>query len=293
MNKPRIAFMGLGTMGSGMAHRLADAGYSLTVFNRNPERSKSLAAKGARVAGSPREAAEGADVLIAMLSDDAAARGIWLGETGALAGAKKGAIAIDASTLTIACARELAQSAQARGVRFLDAPVTGTKPHAEKGELLFLVGGEQAVLEEARPVLAVMSREIAYLGPAGSGAAMKLINNFLCGVQAAALAEAMEMISATGLAPDKAAQLLLNGAPGSPIVKTIHARQATKDPTVYFQLGLMAKDLSYAVQEARARGIDLATGAAALERFRRASSAGLAERDLATILEPVGNRLAV
>jgi len=287
MSKPRIAFIGLGTMGAGMANRLADASYPLAVYNRNPERTRGLAAKGARVAASPRDAAADSDVIIAMLSDDVAARGVWLGESGALAGAKKSAIAIDCSTLTIACARELAESAAARGVRFLDAPVTGTKPNAEKGELLFLVGGDEEVLAEARPVLAVMSRDVAYMGPGGSGAAMKLINNFVCGVHAAALAEALDMMSASGLHTDEAVKLLLGGASGSPIAKTLQTRHAGNDPTVYFQLGLMAKDLSYAVKEARAHGLNLATAAAALERFERARAAGLGASDLSAILKPL------
>ncbi len=180
----------------------------------------------------------------------------------------------------------LAAAATARGVRFLDAPVTGTKPHAEKGELVFLVGGDKAVLDEIRPVLAVMSREVAYMGAPGSGAGMKLINNFICGVQAATFAEAMAMITACELDPAAAVPLLTNGAPGSPIVKVISARHAANDPTVYFQLGLMAKDITYAIQEAHARSVNLATAAAALGRFQAAIEAGLGPQDLSAILRP-------
>src|SRR6185436_14555863 len=142
----------------------------------------------------PRDAAQDADVVIAMLADDPASRAIWLGDAGAFAGIKKGAIAIDCSTLSIACAKELATEAATRGIRFLDAPVTGTKPHAEKGELLLLVGGDVRTLQEARPVLAHISRDAVHMGPSGSGAAMKLVNNFLAGVQAASFAEALAMI---------------------------------------------------------------------------------------------------
>ena len=287
MSKPHIAFIGMGTMGAGMANRLADAGYALTVFNRSPDRSKGLAGKGARVAASPRDAAGEADVIIAMLSDDAASRAVWLGDSGALAGAKNSAIALDSSTLTIAWARELAERAAKRGLRFLDAPVTGTKPNAEKGELVFLVGGDQAVFQEVRPALAPMCRDAVYLGPTGSGAAMKLINNFLAAVQAASFAEALAMITACHLDPGAAVPILLNGAPGSPVLKALHNRIASNDPTVYFQLGLMTKDVSYALQEAHAHGIDLPTAAAALERFQAAVAAGLSAGDFSAVLRPL------
>ena len=285
MSKPRIAFLGLGTMGLGMANRLADAGYPLAVHNRTAEKAAGLAAKGARVAGTPRDAARDADIIIAMLSDDPASRGAWLGDNAALAAAKKDAIAIDCSTLTVACARELAQAAASRGVRFLDAPVTGTKPHAEKGELTFLVGGDAGVFQEARPVLAVMGKEVAHLGPAGAGAAFKLVNNFLCGVQAASFGEALAMLAAYDLKPESTMPLLFGGAPGSPLVKTVYTRQSTQDPTIYFQLELMAKDLTYAIAEAKAKGIDLPTARAALDRFRAAVTAGKGKRDFSAVLE--------
>jgi 3-hydroxyisobutyrate dehydrogenase len=287
MDKPKIAFIGLGTMGLGMSNRLIDAGYPLAVWNRSPEKAAGLAAKGARVAANPRDAAKDAEIIIAMVADDPASRSTWLGESGALAGAKNGAIGIDCSTLTIEWVRELAAEASKRGVHFLDVPVTGTKPHAEKGELTLLVGGDAADLEKVRPALAVMSKEIVHLGPIGSGAAIKLVNNFLCGVHAAALGEAISMINKCGLNPEAAVAVLLNGAPGSPLSKTVNTRQTTQDPTVYFQLALMQKDLTYAVQEAKARGIDLSTAKAALKRFQAASAAGRGAKDFSAILQPL------
>src|ERR1017187_6358075 len=141
MNKPRIAFFGLGLMGSGMARRLLVNGFPLTVFNRNAEKSKPFAAEGAHVAASPREAVAKADVIISMVADDNASRSLWLGENGALAAARSGTVCIECSTVTVGWVRELSAAATARGCEFLDAPVTGSKTQAAASELNFLVGG--------------------------------------------------------------------------------------------------------------------------------------------------------
>ena len=201
-------------MGGGMAGRLLSAGFPVAVYNRNRDKSAPLASAGATVAGSPREAASKADVIISMVSDDVASRGVWLGENGALAGASRGAVLIECSTLTVGWIKELAAAAAQRGCELLDAPVTGTKPHAASGELSFLIGGSDAALATAQPVLSVLGREFIHLGPTGSGALMKLINNFMCGVQAASLAEAESMIAAGGLDLKQSLAILTHGAPG-------------------------------------------------------------------------------
>jgi 3-hydroxyisobutyrate dehydrogenase len=285
MDKPEIAFFGLGTMGTGMARRLLNAGYEVTVWNRNPHKSRPLLEDGARITATPRDAAPHADVLIAMLADDDASRAVWTGDTGALAAAKPGAVAIDCTTMTIAWARELADAAKRRGVAFLDAPVTGTKPHAANGELTFLVGGDASVLDHVRPVLQVMSKEILHLGPNGAGATLKLINNFVCGVQAATLGEAFALIRRTGLNPDLALPLLLNGNAGSPLVKAFGGRIVNNDPGVYFHLELMAKDLRYAIAEAQAHQCRIPTGEAAHGEFQAAADAGLGKQDVSQIIK--------
>src|SRR4029077_7948135 len=151
---------------------------------------------GAFVAASPREAASRADIIISIVGDDLASRAVWLGENGALAGAARNSVLVESSTLTVAWVKELAVAAAQRGCELLDAPVTGTKPHAASGELLFLVGGSASALATARPVLSVLSRDIVHLGPTGGGALLKLINNFMAGVQAASFAEAVSLIEA-------------------------------------------------------------------------------------------------
>ena len=178
---------------------------------------------------------------------------------------------------------ELAAGAAQRGCKFLDAPVTGTKPHAASGELLFLVGGSTEALDTVRPVLSVLGRDVVHLGPQGSGTLMKLINNFLCGVQAASLAEAMGMIEAGGLDRAKALSILTDGAPGSAIVKRVASRAASNDFDPNFTLRLMAKDLTYAVNEASAEGLPLRTASSALEIFKAVIASGHGEEDFSAV----------
>jgi 3-hydroxyisobutyrate dehydrogenase len=289
MAQPRVAILGLGIMGAGMAGRVLSAGFPLTVYNRNRAKAEPFAKSGAKIAGTPREAVAQADIVISMVSDDAASRAIWVGADGALAGAQRGAVLIESSTLSVAWVRELAALAAERGCEFLDAPVTGSKPHAEKGELLFLVGGSAAALETARPVLAVMSRGIVHLGPIGGGALMKLTNNFLCGVQAASLAEADALIRAGGLDREKAMNVLTNGAPGSPLVKTLAARAISGDFAPNFFLKLMAKDLGYAYNEGEKDHVDLRTASAALEVFKNAIASGHGDQDFSAVIGSVGH----
>ena len=287
MQQTRMALIGLGLMGSGMARRLLGAGFPLTVWNRNPERAKALAAEGAHVAATPREAASRADVVVSMVADDAASRAVWLGDHGALAGAARGAVLVESSTLTVGWIGQLFREVAARGCELLDAPVTGSKSQAASGELVFLVGGAAAALETARPALAAMSRAILHVGGSGRGTLLKLVNNFLCGVQAASLAEALALIERSGLDRAKSLELLTTGAPGSPLVKTLSARMTARDYTPNFLLRLMAKDLTYALGEGRRYGLDLSTVASALEVVDRAVAAGNGEEDFSALVEPL------
>jgi 3-hydroxyisobutyrate dehydrogenase len=287
MSKPRVALIGLGLMGSGMARRLLGAGFPLAVWNRNPERAKALAAEGAHVAATPRDAAARADVVLSMVADDAASRAVWLGDHGALAGATRGAVLVECSTLTVGWIGQLFREVAARGCELLDAPVTGSKPHAASGELVFLVGGSAAALETARPALAAMSRAILHVGASGRGALLKLVNNFMCGVQAASLAEALALIERSGLDRAKSLELLTTGAPGSPLVKTLSARMTARDYTPNFLLRLMSKDLTYALAEGRKYGLALSTVASALQVVDQAVAAGNGEEDFSALVEPL------
>jgi len=222
-----------------------------------------------------------------MVADDVASRAVWLGEQGALAGAASGAVLVESSTLTVGWIEQLARHASAVGCELLDAPVTGSKPHATSGELCFLVGGSAEALETARPALTAMSRAIVHVGDTGRGTLLTLINNFLCGVQAASLAEALALIESSGLDRAKALEVLTTGAPGSPLVKTLSGRMTARDYTPNFLLRLMAKDLTYALAEGRRHGVSLSTVASALEVLKEAISAGHGEEDFSALVEPL------
>jgi 3-hydroxyisobutyrate dehydrogenase len=290
MNKPQIAFLGLGIMGSGMARRLLANGYSVMVYNRSVEKSKALAADGAKVAKSPRDAAAGAGAIISMVADDNASRALWFGESGALVGAARGTICIECSTVSVDWVCELAAAVEAKQCEFLDAPVTGSKSHAAAGELNFLVGGGANTLDRVRPLFAAMAKTVSQVGPIGSGALLKLINNFVCGVQVAAFAQALAMIERSGLDRSKALEVLTNGAPGSPIVKLVASRMTAPDYTPNFLMRLMAKDLNYACKEAGKLSIELTTALAAHAEFQKAIVAGYGDKDTAAVVEPLRQR---
>jgi 3-hydroxyisobutyrate dehydrogenase len=274
-------------MGGGMAGRLLSAGFPVTVFNRSREKSEPFSKAGAFVAGSPREAASRSEIVISMVADDAASRDVWLNDVGALAGVSRGSVLIESSTLSVGWAKELAALAVGRECEFLDAPVTGTKPHAASGELFFMVGGSAATLARVREVFSVLGREVLYLGPTGSGALVKLINNFVCGVQAASFAEALALVNVSGIDRDKCISVLANSALASPLIKRMLASMAADDFTPNFPLKLMAKDIGYAIREASNSGLALRTAAPALEVFKNAVAEGFGDKDFSAVVKSV------
>jgi 3-hydroxyisobutyrate dehydrogenase len=292
----QVALLGTGIMGGGMAHNLLKAGFPLAVYNRTRAKAQPLAALGARVADTPRAAAEGADVIVVMVGDDAASRAVWLGGSsagagpsdGALAGAKDGALLVDCSTLSLAWVRELAALAAARGLAFLDAPVTGSKDAAAAGELKLMVGGDAAALERARPVLKAVSQRIDHFGPTGAGAVIKLVNNLMGAVQVAVLAEGLALAEHAGLNMDQVVPFLINAAPGIPIVKGKAARIAARDyDDTQFALRWMHKDTSYAMQAANEYGVPMPTLAAAREVYQAAKALGYGDKDFAAVAEAI------
>ena len=286
----RVAVLGLGTMGMGMAKNLLKADFSVAVYNRTIAKAAPLAATGAHIALTPADAARDADVIISMLSDDDASRRTWTGEQGALNSAKAGTVIVESSTVTPAWIAELEGLSSKHNLSLLDAPVTGSRVQAEAGQLTFLVGGDTGVLERVRPVLAAMCKEIMPLGPVGSGARMKLINNFLCGVQVASLAEGLAWIERSGLDREQALKVLCNGAPGSPLINTISARMVAATYEVNFLLSLMRKDLQYAGADAAMLGVDLRSAKTAEARFDEAVAAGYSDKDMSAVIEPLRTR---
>lgn len=285
MTPAKVALMGLGLMGSGMAERLLETGYPLTIYNRTLEKAQPFAERGAKLAKSPAEGASDADVIVSMVSDDDSSREVWLGKDGALASAGNGAVLVESSTLTPGWIAELAEAARRKGLEFIDAPVTGSKPQARAGQLLFLAGGSEAALSKASPVLQAMGRGIVHLGPTGSGARMKLINNFLSAVQAASLAEAFGLIERSGLEVKQALSVLTEGAPGSPMVRTVSARMLAREYEPNFSARLMAKDLRYVLSLAKEQSQDLPIASAALRDYEAAVGSGDGDKDLSVVVE--------
>ena len=287
MEKGSIALLGLGTMGGGMAANLLSAGYPLTVYNRTRAKAERFAALGARIADTPSAAAKGARIVISMLADDEASRETWTGEQGALQAVAKGSILIESSTVSPVWITELAGLSAAVGAELVDAPVTGSRTQSEAGQLSFLAGGSDAAVAAVTPVLLAMGKEVQHLGPTGSGAKLKLINNFLCGVQAASLAEGLAWLERSGLDRDKALGILKAGAPGSPLLANLSARMTNRDYSVNFLLMLMSKDLQYAHDAAAQLGVELTTAANARLLFEKAVLMGYGEQDMSSVVEPV------
>jgi 3-hydroxyisobutyrate dehydrogenase len=286
MTEQTIAVLGTGTMGSGMAASLLKAGFFVNVYNRTSSKTRPLAELGARVATSPADAAKEARIIITMLADDHASRHAWLSETdGALAAAEPGTILVDSSTVSPAWIAELGAAANARGLEVLDAPVTGSRTQAETGKLTFLVGGSEAALSAVTPAFNAMGQKIVHFGPLGSGAIMKLINNFVCGVQVASLAEAIAWIERSGLDRNNAVEFLNSGAPGSPLFRAISDRMTRSDYTVNFFLELMSKDLEYARVVASEAGVPLSTAVTARSLFQQAIDKGLGRQDMSSVIE--------
>lgn len=288
-SRQSVALLGLGTMGHGMATNLLKAGFPLTVWNRTRAKAEPLVAMGATIADLPALAAKEAGIVIAMLSDDEASRAAWLGSNGALAAMQPGAIAMECSTLSPEWIEELQVAVMNRGLRMVEAPVTGSRPQAEAGQLNFLIGADQETLDLVRPVLRCMSKEILHFGPVGCGTQIKLINNFLCGVQVTSFAQALAWIERTKLRRDAALDFLKRGAPGSGILAVMSERMTRRTYEVNFLLRLMAKDLRYARVAAAHLGVDLSMCPAAEELLDQARAQGYGERDMAAVFEVVRN----
>jgi 3-hydroxyisobutyrate dehydrogenase len=280
----RIALLGVGTMGAGMAANWLKKGFPLTIWNRTPARAEPLAAQGARVAATPREAAEGADIVVAMVADDDASRGVWLGASGALESAKSGAILIESSTLTPDWVRELAAEAGERSCRFLDAPVGGSRSAAAAGQLTFFVGGDAETLEAARLALKAVALSVNHVGATGAGATWKLINNMLIATQTAGLAEALAFARKSGFASEQISSLIRAGAAASPIVQLKLPRMIEGEfDETDFALYLMHKDARYAIALAGTLGAPRDMIVAAEAAFARAEAKGLGAKDFAAV----------
>jgi 3-hydroxyisobutyrate dehydrogenase len=278
-----IAFLGTGAMGTRMAANLAAAGFALRVYNRDRAKTKPLAEKGAEVCASPAAAVRGAAFAVSMVADDAATRAVMLGPEGAVGAAATGTVIVDSSTNTPAMAREVARAAAARGVAYLDAPVSGSLAQAQGKELVFMVGGERAAFDKAQPLFAAMGRMATYMGASGAGATIKLINNMLSGTMTTAIAEAATVAEAAGLDRAATLEVLGEGAAASRLLKTRLPKMFKRDFAPQFQLELMEKDLRYFLQ--LAQELDRPVPVAALVRgaFHAARRSALGKLDSSAV----------
>jgi 3-hydroxyisobutyrate dehydrogenase-like beta-hydroxyacid dehydrogenase len=239
---PRLGFIGIGGMGSRMAARLLAAGYDVTVYNRHRERARLLETQGAKFAPEPGELARHADIVLSSLADDAAVEQVMLSPGGALAGARLGTVFIEMSTVSPSLSRRMHALAQEKAVFVLDAPVSGTTTVAEQGQLVIFVGGHKAIYDRCLPILQALAREAYYMGPAGSGATMKLCANTLLGLGMQALAEAVALGLGAGLQRERLVAVLGATAVVSPSQKSKLTNVLNDAYPPAFPLRLMFKD---------------------------------------------------
>ena len=268
----RVALLGTGRMGSAMAERLREAGVSVVLYNRTPERAAELATRiGATVATTPAEAASAADVVISMVADDAAVGELYGGPNGVVAGLRAGTVAADMSTVLPESIRAVASAVRATGAGILDAPVSGSVATTRSGELTIMVGGDAADLERARPVFELLAKRIVHVGDLGAGAAMKLaVNTVIFGLNGA-VAEGLVLAERSGIDRSLAYDVLAGSAVGAPYVAYKRAAFVDPDTTpVAFSLRLAEKDLRLIHDQAGATGLGLPQAATNLETIRAA-----------------------
>lgn len=287
MSGTPVAFLGLGAMGAPMARRLAGAGFDVRVWNRTPARAVVLADAGMRVCGSIAEAVSGAQFVVSIIADDQATREVMLGPSGVVESAAPGTIIIDSSTNTPGMSREVARAASAKGLAYVDAPVAGSVPQAQAGELVFMVGGDSAAVARVEPLLKVMGRQTVLMGASGSGTTIKLINNMLSGAMNAALAEAVSVAEAAGLDGARVTDLLNEGPVGSRLTRTKLPKIFKRDFSPQFQLKLMEKDLRYFLALAQELDRPVPLASLARSQLQAARRAGCAELDVCSVFYQV------
>lgn len=283
-DQPRVAFLGLGRMGAQMVAVLAEAGLSVTVWNRSSDKAEQVAAEtGAAVAGTPAAAAQDADVVITMLTDGDAVLRVLSGPDGALDTAREGAIVIDCSTTGAAAAREAAERCSAAGVRFLDSPVSGSTVVARQGKLGLMVGGDAADIEQARPVLDAMGT-VVHVGPTGAGAAAKVAVNGLLHTFNTALSECLVAAGTAGVSAESLFDVLEVGVLWNRFLD--YKRPSFIDPDntpVAFDLRTASKDLGLATGASEVAGLPTSVVERAWELHRSAVDDGFGDRDMAAL----------
>lgn len=279
----KVGFIGLGIMGSRMAANLLAEGYELVVWNRTVERVTPLVEKGALRAESPAALAAEVDVLFTMLAHPEAVQQTALGMNGFLDALPAGALWVDSSTVNPSFSREMAQAAVDRGVRFVDAPVAGTKGPAAEGALLFLAGGSEADVEECRPFFEIMGRKTVHVGDVSMGTSLKMVVNLLLAEAMLAFAEGMALGQALGIERDTLFEVLVGGPVVAPFIKGKQPVIEEGEYEAHFPLKWMEKDLHLAAVTAHEEEVAIPAGAVTKETFALAARKGLGELDFSAI----------
>lgn len=278
-----VAFLGLGTMGAPMAANVLRRGHALAVWNRSPERARSLVDAGARRAATPADAARGADVIVLMLADPAAVHAVVDGADGVAAALSPGALVVDMSTVDVATARAVDGTVRARGGRFIDAPVSGTRKPAVDGKLVIMAGGDPADIERARPVLEAMGRVVP-VGGVGQGMASKLVLNGLGAHMMTGFSAMMVLAVKLGLDPETMLEVIGAGAFSSPLYASKGPRMLARDFAADFTLALMHKDQELVIDTAASLGYAMPTLAAIRDVLAEAIAAGYGDGDLSGVV---------
>ena len=282
----RIGFVGLGIMGSRMAANLARAGYDLTVFNRTRSTAEAWASEhGGTVAAAPAEVGAASDVVISMVVDGEQVRSVLLGEEGVAQGAAAGTLCVDMSTIAPAQTRAIGAELAQRGLRLLDAPVTGSSPKAQDGTLTIMAGGDAEDFARVRALFDVMGELVVHVGPLGHGEMVKLINNAVAAANAATLAEALLVGQATGVDLDALAQVMGNGSGGSTMLDLKAEPMRAHDYAPLFKLEHMLKDVRLCLEEAQAAKVPFGAAARARDVLVAAMGRGHAEDDFAALVD--------
>jgi 3-hydroxyisobutyrate dehydrogenase-like beta-hydroxyacid dehydrogenase len=284
----RVAFLGLGIMGSRMAASLARAGFELTVWNRTTEKAQRFCAEhGARLAHTPAQAAADAEIAVTMVVDGPQVQAILFGDDGVASGAHEGLLCVDCSTIGPAATREIGAALAKWGLSLVDAPVTGSAPRAQDGTLTIMVGGADPDVAHARPVLEAMGKLIVHAGPLGHGQMVKLLNNAVAATNAATLAQALIVGARTGVNLDALTEVMRNGAAGSTMLDLKAEPMQRHDYTTLFKLEHMLKDVRLCLEEGQAAGVPFPYAAVTREILSAAAGMGHGEDDFAALIEPL------
>lgn len=261
--KPVVGLIGLGLMGRPMGRNILKAGFPLVVWNRTKARADDLIAEGAKWAATPRETAAQADVLITIVSDPPAVEQVLWGGSGAVEGLRRGTIYIDSSTVSPELAVKAAHACEERGVDYLDAPVTGGTWGAEKGELVFMVGGKKETLDRAKPVLEAVGKRFFLLGSNGAGQTVKLAMNLLLALEVEALAESLAIVTKAGIPGERLIEVMQSSMARAGVLDVKAPQMLKNDYPPSFPLRLMHKDVRLAMELAKKQGVRVPAGEAA------------------------------